>query len=63
MYIYIYIYIYIYMSQIDPTSIEQRCLAYWYTKSVKLLDLVQCIYILDAYRPPWSIEQRCLAYQ
>ena len=31
--------------QMDPPSIEHRCLAYWYTKSVYLLDLIQCINI------------------
>ena len=49
------------MSQIDPTSIEQRCLAYWYTKSVKLLDLVQCIYIYWMHiDPPGQLSREAL---
>ena len=36
----------------DPPSIEDSCLAYWYTKSVSFQDLVQCIYIGGRYPPP-----------
>ena len=41
------------MSQIDPTAIEQRCLAYHYTLY---------IYIYEGDEPPWPIEHRGLAY-
>ena len=37
------LYIYIYRRQIDPPSIEHRCLAYQYTKSVSFLDVIQDI--------------------
>ena len=38
----------------DPQSIEHRCLAYWYTESVFLLDLVKCMYIEKADGPEWQ---------
>ena len=44
-----------------PQSIEHRCLVYWYTTSVKLLDLVQWIDILDADRhPPGQLSREAL---
>ena len=36
----------------DPPSIEHRCLAYWYTKSVYLPDLIQCINIYRRQMDP-----------
>ena len=66
--LYIYIYIYIYRERErereretnahrdtkadEPPSIEYRCLAYQYTKSVLLQDLVQCTYIYSSQMYP-----------